>query len=197
MVRVRGRRPRRFAALIVVLAIVVIVAGSAASLIRIGTDAVDDLEGAIRDAVPTAVPPAPVGVQSGSLLRPAELKAALAKLPAGEIELLRVAPERIDAQVVVDGQMHIVQVRSDGGVSNVTTPATGRGEAVKVNSAAPVADRPDRRATGRPRPRDRLLPRAVTLRGLDRVAAVLRRRTALLGERERQEGAPRRLTVAA
>src|SRR5215207_2245229 len=68
--RLRRRRRRRgFVGLIVFGAIVVIAAASAASLVRIGSDAVDDLERSIRNAVPTAAPPAPVGVESGSLYR--------------------------------------------------------------------------------------------------------------------------------
>ena len=62
-------------------------------------DAVDGLEGAIREAVPTVVAPPPIGTEQGSLLRAGTLKDALAKLPPGDIVLIRVAPERIDAQV--------------------------------------------------------------------------------------------------
>ena len=53
---------------------------------RVGARAADDLEGAIRDAVPTAVAPPPVGLESGSLLREAALRDALAQLPDGQIE---------------------------------------------------------------------------------------------------------------
>ena len=66
------------------------------------------------------------------------LKAALAKLPAGDIELLRLAPDRLNANVIVKGKMHVVQVTAGGDVSDITTPATGRGEPVKVNCAAPM-----------------------------------------------------------
>ena len=44
-------------------------AGGIFSLAQVTGDAVDGLEGAIRDAVPTAVAPTPVGTESGSLLR--------------------------------------------------------------------------------------------------------------------------------
>ena len=52
--------------------------------------------------------------------------------------MLRVAPERIDAQVIVDGRMQNVQVTSDGRVTTVETPAPGTGESVRVNPAAPA-----------------------------------------------------------
>jgi hypothetical protein len=84
-----------------------------------------------------AAPP-PEADEPGSLLRAKELRAALAKLPRGDVKLLRVAPERIDAQVAGGGQMKLVQVRADGGVTTVTTPASIPGEPVRVNPAAPA-----------------------------------------------------------
>jgi hypothetical protein len=135
--RLRRRRPRGFVRLIVFLAVIVVVAATASSVLDRGRDAIDDLESAIRGAVPTVAPPPPAGLEGTSLLRPAALRAALAKLPAGRIEMLRVAPERIDAQVSADGRMELVQVTADGRVTTVSTPAASRGEFVKVDAAAP------------------------------------------------------------
>jgi hypothetical protein len=138
-VRYRGRRRGRgFIALLVLLSIGVAAAGGIFSLGQMAGDAVDDLQGAIREAVPTAVAPPPTGNEAGSLLRTRDLKAALAKLPPGDIVLLRVAPERIDAQIADGDQMQIVQVRADGGVTTVTSPAGNPGRAVKVDPAAPA-----------------------------------------------------------
>ncbi len=139
---------------------------------------------------PTARPPRRPhdAVQGTSLMQPKALKAALAKLPAGDIELLRLAPDRINANVIVKGKMHVVQVTAGGDVTDIMTPATGRGEPVKVNCAAPSADRPHRGQARRPPPLERLLPGPDPHPRQGRVAAVLRRRRALRGVRERQEG---------
>lgn len=73
-----------------------------------------------------------------SLMKPKALKAALAALPKGDVELLRLAPDRINANVIVKGKMHVVQVTASGDFQDITTPATGRGAPVKVNAAAPA-----------------------------------------------------------
>jgi len=140
MVRYQRKRRRGlgFFVLIVLLSIGVAVAGGIFSVVQVTGGAVEGLEGAIRNAVPTAVAPTPVGTESGSLLRAKDLKAALAKLPPGEIRLIRVAPDRIDAQVSSGGKTQLVQVTADGGVSTVTTPTSIPGDPVKVNSAAPA-----------------------------------------------------------
>jgi hypothetical protein len=133
----KRRRGLGFMVTIILLSILVAMAGGIFSVIQVTGDAVDGLEGAIRNAVPTTVA-TPKGTESGSLLRAKDLKAALAKLPAGEIRLLRVAPERIDAQVTSGGKTQLVQVTAGGDVSTVTTPTSIPGNAVKVNSAAPA-----------------------------------------------------------
>ncbi len=138
--RVRPARLMGLAILLAAIGVVVLVSGT---VIQTAGDAIDDFEGAVRDAtvnvVPTPAAPPPTGVEDGSLLRPAALKAALGKLPAGSIVSLRVAPERIDAQVIVDGQMHIAQVTSSGDVSDVATPARIPGQRkLRVDAAAPL-----------------------------------------------------------
>ena len=65
--------------MIILLSIVTAVAGGFFSLVQVTSDAVDGLQGAIREVVPTAVAPTPVGSESGSLLRTKEFKAALSR----------------------------------------------------------------------------------------------------------------------
>jgi hypothetical protein len=72
-----------------------------------------------------------------SLMQSAALKAALAKLPKGRLILLRVAPERINANVIVKGKLHVVTVTAGGDVTDVSTPAPSTGRAIKVNTVAP------------------------------------------------------------
>jgi hypothetical protein len=139
-VRLRRRRRRRGIIVpLVLIGIVALAIGGATTALQAGSGAIDDFQDAIRDATASVVPPAetPVGVESGSLLRAADLKSALAKLPSRQITSLRVAPERIDAQVIVKGKMHVVQVRSDGTVSDVATPVRGSVKRLRVNAAAP------------------------------------------------------------
>jgi len=138
----RRVRPGRFIGLVIVLAIAGAGFLAVGSVVETGREALDDFQGAVRDATvnvaPTPAAPPPTGVEGGSLLRPAALKAALDKMPAGSIVSLRVAPERIDAQVIVDGQMHVVQVTSSGEVSDVGTPASVPELAkLRVDAAAP------------------------------------------------------------
>jgi hypothetical protein len=142
MVRLRRRRRMRGIMVpLLVIGVALVAVGGVTSVLQAGSDAFDEIESAVRDAtadaVPTAVAPAPTGVESGSLLRPAALKAALAKLPSKQVQTLRVAPERIDAQVYVGGKMHVVRVRSDGGVSDVPTPLSGGGKRSRVDASAP------------------------------------------------------------
>jgi hypothetical protein len=138
---VRLRRRRRARGIIVPLVLIGIVAlavGGATTALQTGSGALDDFKSAVREATASAVPvETPAGVESGSLLRPAALRTALAKLPSRQIQSLRVAPERIDAQIYVRGKMHVVQVRSDGAVSDVATPVRGDLKRLRVDTAAP------------------------------------------------------------
>jgi hypothetical protein len=135
----RRRRRRGIIVPLVMIGIVALAIGGATTALQAGSGAIDDFQDAIRDATASAVPPTetPAGMESGSLLRAADLKAALAKLPSRQIQSLRVAPERIDAQVFVKGKMHVVQVRSDGTISDVATPVGGSVKRLQVNAAAP------------------------------------------------------------
>jgi hypothetical protein len=59
----------------------------------------------------------PTGLAAGSLLRPAGLRTAIARLrPLGRLYHLRVAPERVNAQLVRGTTLRITQLSSDGTV---------------------------------------------------------------------------------
>jgi len=139
---VRRRRRRRRLPVVRLILLVAIVGGifaGAGTVLERGQDAFDDVQGALKDATARAVPTAtPSGLDSGSLFRPAALRAALEKLPAGSIQSLRVAPERIDAQVVAGGKMHVAQVTSGGEVRDVPTPVTSRNKRLRVDPGAPL-----------------------------------------------------------
>jgi hypothetical protein len=105
--------------------------GLGGGLFNLARDAVDDIQGAIDQA--TVAPPAP----GESLLNPKALRAALAKLPAGSLQSLRVAPERIDAQVFSDGSLHVVQVTSAGKTTDVKTAVAVRQPKLRVDAQAP------------------------------------------------------------
>lgn len=137
---VRHRRRRRTRGIFVPLFIIGMIAlvgvGGITSLLTYGESG---LSGGIIDQVPDEPAPdsPPVGLEAGSLFRPAALKAALAKLPEGDLQTLRVAPERIDANVIIDGRMHVVQVTDAGEVTDIPTPAKIPGSALRVNPNAP------------------------------------------------------------
>src|SRR4051794_16593605 len=73
LARVRPRRRRSFARLIFMLALIVVIAATAGSLVRGGKVALDEGQNAIRGAIPSTTAPK----ASGSLLRPAALRKAL------------------------------------------------------------------------------------------------------------------------
>jgi hypothetical protein len=84
----------------------------------------------------------PVGLGAGSLLRPAGLRAAVARLrPLGRLGDLRVAPERINAQLVHGTALRIAQLGSDGSLTrnDVATAGASLGTFpwARVNALAP------------------------------------------------------------
>jgi hypothetical protein len=136
------RRRRRVGGIIVPLFIIGIVAlgiGGAVTTFNAGSDALDSITSSIDAATQNGGATTTTKTPSAgtSLLQPAALKAALAKLPAGKIELLKVAPDGINANLIVKGRMHVVQVSAGGDVTNIPTPAKGNGSSVRVNTAAP------------------------------------------------------------
>jgi hypothetical protein len=141
-VRRRKRRTRGvFVPLFFIIAIFAVGIGGAVSVFQTGSNAVQNFASSLESSSTpdssgskTTTTDAP----GTSLLQPAGLKAALAKVPKGKLELLRVAPDRINANVVVKGKMHVVNVSAGGEVTDIVTPATGTGSGtIKVNSVAP------------------------------------------------------------
>ena len=133
-----------------------IVAASILFALRSGTNMIGDIEDAIRgraDGVTRTVP-----VEGGSLLRASAFAAALEGLPAGgDVEMLRLAPGELDAQVIVDGRRHSVRVTASGRVVDVPTPGGARLTPVRVDPRAPAriirtAARRARPAAGRTSP---------------------------------------------
>ena len=136
--RIRRRRPRVVSRLILLLVIVIAAAnliGGAADKVK---DAVDDL--------PTLTPPAvapkaaPVGLRPGSMIRPAELRRALADLRArriGRIRTLRLAPERIDASFLTRRTtLANVQLRHDGQFQRFSESGAGRIRGAEINGGS-------------------------------------------------------------
>ena len=155
-----------------------IVAAAVLIGVRSGTGVFDGVQDALRgqaDAITRTVP-----VEGGSLLRADALKAALAGLPAGDVVYLRVSRDRIDAQVVVGERLHNVRVTAAGRVFDIPTPDARprRRPAGELEGAR--ADRADRCPPGGPEALERVLPDAPGPRRAVRVAALLRRRPALL-----------------
>jgi hypothetical protein len=134
--RSRGPSLAKLIVLIAILGAGAIGLGKAADA---GRNAVDGVRGQIDDTIHSITSPQPVSPSSSrSLLRAGPLKDALAKLPSGRLVSLRVAAERIDAQVIAGGKRHIVQVRADGSKTDVSVPAAPKEATLHVNSQAPM-----------------------------------------------------------
>jgi hypothetical protein len=120
-----------------ILAIAAVTIGGAVTAFNAGSDALGGITSTIdSSATPTTKKTTP---SSGtSLMNAKALKAALAKLPKGDIVLLRLEPARLDANVIAGGKLHVAQVTSGGDVRDITTPGSTAGDPVKVNSAAPM-----------------------------------------------------------
>lgn len=107
----------------------------------VGRDAVDGVRGQLDDTIHSITSPQPAPPTSSSprsLLRSEPLKEALAKLPSGRLVSLRVAADRIDAQVIAGGKRHVIQVRADGAKTDVSVPAGPKQATLQVNSQAPM-----------------------------------------------------------
>jgi hypothetical protein len=143
MPRSGRRRPRVVSRLILLLVVLGIAGTFAVNVGREIEDAIDDVPGFTPPA-PEAAPP--VGLQAGSLIRPGELRRALAELRSkqlGRVQSLRLAPERIDAALLSqDGALKSVQLRHDGDFQEFSsTPGLGHLEAIpwsRLNPAAPA-----------------------------------------------------------
>jgi hypothetical protein len=143
---VRRRRSSgpSLARLLIFVAVVAVAFIAVSTALDAGRKAVDGF-GPI-DVGGARVPSAPQ-----SLYRAAALRAALDRLPAGRLVSLRVAAERIDAQVIRGGTRHLVDIRNDGRSVDVKAPAGAPQPRLKVDPAAPARFiRTAARRAGRP-----------------------------------------------
>ena len=93
------------------------------------------LIGMLREGASARVVPA----EGGSLLRAVAFQAALQGLPeTASIETLRVAADRIDARVVVDGKVRLVRVTAKGMVTDLPAPESPTGKTVRFDPRAPA-----------------------------------------------------------
>jgi hypothetical protein len=104
------RRRGGLAGLIVVAAVLAAVGLVANSAVETGRDIIRGIE-------PPLAEPAPTGLQARSLIRAQNFRKALDTLAGAGFGLptsLRIAPERVDAVLIEDGQVHNVQITPDG-----------------------------------------------------------------------------------
>ena len=98
-------------------------------------DAVDDLP-SLSVPKPAAPVADPVGLEAGSMIRPGNLRKALAELrrrDLGKLESLRLAPERIDATLLSPrGTLISVQLRHDGQFRQFSESGPGFGGATTI-----------------------------------------------------------------
>lgn len=128
----------------------------AATVPGIPREAEEALQDATKGAGEDSSAPAaePKGLARGSMLTRAELSRALDRLrPYGRLRLLRVAPERVDAQMVTSaGKLTLVQIRPGAAPQVISTSSSSGGgpglvPLSAVNPAAPF--RLTRSAAGR------------------------------------------------
>jgi hypothetical protein len=120
----------------ILIAILGVLAIGVSKAVEVGGDAVDG----IRDRIESLEPDTPAATPgaSGSLLRAAALRDALAKLPAGRVVLIRISAGAIDAGVVRAGKLHTVHMATKGPSADVTTPAGAGQRGFKLVPAAPL-----------------------------------------------------------
>jgi hypothetical protein len=129
------------------------------SAVEKGENLIDDISSALPDVPEVEQPaPPPVGLEARSLIREDNFARAmntLADSGLGRPTYLRVAPDRIDTQLIEGGTVHTVQITPDGELREFgSSEGTGRPIAFKaIDPAAP--ERLVRRgATGKSPPRD-------------------------------------------
>jgi len=152
-VRPRRRRRGGLAGLLVLAAIIGGLGLAANSVVEQGEDLIDRISPALPDAEPDAAPP--TGLQARSLIREDNYAAALETLAdsgLGRPASIRLAPERLDAQLLKGGKLHIVQVTPDGELREFGT-SDGSGRTIAYAAIDPAApERLVRRAATRKSP---------------------------------------------
>jgi hypothetical protein len=112
----------------------VLLAAVAAAIALYAAGVGGNLLGMVRNGAAARVVPS----EGGSLLRTVALEAALHGLPQGRVEGLRVAADRIDARVVVDGRVRLVSITSRGRVTDLPANDEPTGTTVRVDARAPA-----------------------------------------------------------
>jgi hypothetical protein len=112
----------------------VLLAAVAAAIALYAAGVGGNLLGMVRNGASARAVPA----EGGSLLRTVALGAALHGLPQGRVEGLRIAADRIDARVVVDGRVRLVRITSRGRVTDLPTKDKPSGTTVRVDPRAPA-----------------------------------------------------------
>lgn len=119
------------------------------SLVDDAGDAIDDITGAIESAPgltdePRSAKP-PTGLTGASMVAQANFRKALRRMESAGMRrasYIRLAPERLDAQVVKGSRLRNVQVRFDGGFDKGTGAAGGAPAGTvalaAIDSAAPA-----------------------------------------------------------
>lgn len=135
----RRRRRRGFSSLIFVAVLVVIFGASFGSLLKVGGEAVDRGQKALRDAIPTPVTQTDTAgtLDGGSLLRRATLRKALAQLPDGRVTVLTLRPDGLNATLTSDGTTTLVTINADGNMTTIDAPVAIPGKSVRLDPAAP------------------------------------------------------------
>ena len=99
------------------LAGLIVVAIVLAGVGLVANSAVEQGRDIIRRIQPPLAEPAPTGLQARSLVRAENFRNALDTLAGaglGRPTSIRIAPERVDAELIKDGQVHNVQITPDG-----------------------------------------------------------------------------------
>ena len=141
---VRPRRRRRGFPVILVLGVIVAGIGLAAnSVVDEGKDLIDraipELPDVDVDAAPDASPPA--GLQAESLILEDNFADAIKTLAGsglGRPTSLRIAPDRIDAQLLEGGTIHVVQITPDGELRDFGS-SQGSGPVIAFKAIDPAA----------------------------------------------------------
>ena len=159
--------------------------------IKIGTDGKEG-----NDAKP------PVGLAPRSMIRPAAFKVAIADLKKrklGQVRNLRLAPERIDTQLLTSGgRLRSVQHTYDGEFRKFSLSGAGFKHLGTIPFAQARSQRPAATGQGRGRAPPQVtgedqLPGRLRVRRPGDLGGVLQGRADLPGRRARQAHAPRQL----
>jgi len=141
-VRPRRRRGFGLAGLLVLVAGIAAVGLVTNSAVEKGGDLIERITPELPDAELEPDAPPPVGLESDSLVRQDNFAAALKTLAdsgRGRPTSLRIAPDRIDAQLLEGNTLHIVQITPDGELREFgSSQGSGRPIAFKaIDPSAP------------------------------------------------------------